>query len=174
MMSVNTTFLHAAGVTPSDAAAIGRKVSGIIECGTGYTSHELYDTKITLLEMSRGENAWSKLSKQDRANRPPAAGYDYILARIKFEYYARGRPGDCVHTVNRRNFTALSRDGQVYPNPALSVPQPALSGPLKSGESITGWIAFQAAHEDTTPLMSFSVDEDGAVQHGGKLWFKLY
>jgi hypothetical protein len=174
MMYVNTTFVHAAGTTPSDAAVVGQAAPGIIECGTGYTSHELYDTKITVLEMSRGENAWSSLSKLDRGNRPPPAGYDYILARIKFEYNARGRPGDCVHTVNRKNFTALSSDGLTYPNPELSVPEPALSGPLKSGESITGWIAFQVAHEDTTPLMTFSIDEDGAVQHGGKLWFKLY
>lgn len=173
-ITTNAAAVHAAGRSPSDAAAPGQEVHGIIECGTGYTSHELYDTKITLLEISRGEEAWDRLSKLGRDNMPPAAGFDYILARIKFAYDARGRPGDCVHTVNRRNFTALSSDGRTYANPLLTVPEPALSGALKSGESITGWIAFQVAHADATPLMTFSIDEDGAVQHGGKMWFRLY
>ena len=172
--AVYFSTLYASGSSPSDAGAVGEEVSGIIECGEGYTSHELYDTKITLLEITRGEDAWQIISKQDGANKPPAEGYDYILARIRFEYYARGRPGDCVHTVSRSQFTALSKNGDIYPNPELTVPQPELSGPLKSGESITGWIVFQAAHDDATPLMTFSVSDGGAVQHGGKLWFKIY
>ncbi len=166
--------VHASGTSPSTAAAVGEVVSGIIECGEGYTSHELYDAKITLLEIVRAENAWQEIRIQNGANQPAATGYDYVLARLKFEYQARGRPGDCVHVVKRSHFTALSRNGVSYPNPELTVPQPELSGQLKSGESITGWIVFQIASEDVTPLMTFSVDDAGAVQHGGKLWFELY
>ena len=166
--------LYGSGGSPSDAAVVGESVSGIIECGEGYTSHELYDTKITLLEFLRAEKAWREISNRNGANQPPAAGYDYVLARIRFEYDARGRPGNCVHTVRKSHFSALSRNGDSYPNPEVTVPQPELSGPLKSGDSITGWIALQVAREDTTPLMTFSVDDAGAVQHGGKLWFKLH
>jgi len=167
-------FAQAAGRSPSDAGGEGVTIAGIIECGEGYTSHELYDVKITLQEVLRGDPAWQRLQDVNKDNVPSAEGYDYVLARVKFAYEARGRPGDCIHTVKRSHFTALSMQGEIYPVPDVSVPQPPLSGPLHSGESIDGWIAFAVAKDDKTPLMTFSVDDAGAVQHGGKLWFKLF
>ena len=168
------TAVHAAGHLPSEAGAVGTTIAGIIECGQGYTSHELYDVKINVHELYRGEQAWQRLQQASSSNRPPAKGYDYILARIKFEYEARGRPGNCVHDVRRSHYTALSMQDDIYPVPAVTVPQPALSGPLHSGQSIDGWIAFEVASKDKKPLLTFSVDDSGAVQHAGKLWFKLY
>lgn len=165
---------QAAGRMPSDAGGEGQTIAGIIECGQGYTSHELYDVKINLHELYRGEQAWQRLKQASGSNQPPQPGYDYILARIKFEYQARGRPGNCVHDVRRSHYTALSMQDDIYPVPAVTVPQPALSGSLHAGQSIDGWIAFEVASKDKKPLMTFSVDDAGAVQHGGKLWFKLY
>ena len=165
---------QAAGSSPLDAGAVGKTIAGIIECGQGYTSHELYDVKISVHELYRGEQAWQRLKQASSSNQPPASGYDYILARIKFEYEARGRPGNCVHNVRRSHYTALSMEDDIYPVPTVTVPQPALSGPLHAGQSIDGWIAFEVASKDQKPLMTFSVDDAGAVQHGGKLWFKLY
>ena len=166
--------VQAAGRSPSDAGGEGVTVAGIIECGEGYTSHELYDVKITIQEVVRGENAWKRLKTLSKDNRPPQRGYDYVLARVKFEYEARGRPGNCVHTVKRSHFTALSMQGEIYPVPEITVPEPALSGPMHSGDTLDGWLAFEVTKDDKTPLMTFSVDDAGAVQHGGKLWFRLY
>ena len=168
------TAVHAAGHMPSQAGAVGTTIAGIIECGQGYTSHELYDVRINVHELYRGEQAWQRLQQVSSSNQPPARGNDYILARIKFEYEARGKPGNCVHDVKRSHYTALSMQDNRYPVPSVVVPQPALSGPLHSGESIDGWIAFEVARTDKKPLMTFSVDDSGAVQHVGKLWFKLY
>lgn len=165
---------QAAGRSPSDAGSQGVTIAGIIECGEGYTSHELYDVKITLQELERGEQAWHLIKAAGKTNQPPQQGYDYVLARVKFDYEARGRPGNCVHTVKRSHFTALSMQGEIYPVPEVTVPQPALSGPMHSGETLDGWLAFEVATDDKTPLMTFSVDDAGAVQHGGKLWFKLF
>jgi len=168
------TSVQAAGTSPSDAGSEGVIVTGIIECGEGYTSHELYDVKITLQEINRGESAWQRLKAVTKDNQPPQQGYDYVLARVKFEYEARGRPGNCVHTVKRSHFTALSMQGEIYPVPEVTVPKPALSGPMHSGETLEGWLAFEVTKDDKIPLMTFSVDDAGAEQHGGKLWFQLY
>ena len=45
---------------------------------------------------------------------------------------------------------------------------------MHSGDTLDGWLAFEVTKDDKTPLMTFSVDDAGAVQHGGKLWFRLY
>ena len=163
--------VQAAGNSPSDAATPGTVVAGIIECGDGYTSHELYDVKITLLELLRGETAGLRLAGAAPA---PGEGQEYILARIRFEYYARGRPGDCEHTVRPGQFTALSADGTAYSAPTLAMPEPGLSGAVHSEQHLEGWLAVQVARQDVQPLLTFSVDDTGAVQHGGKLWFQLY
>ena len=167
----NGSGAFAAGNSPSDAAAPGAVVAGIIECGDGYTSHELYDVKLTLLELVRGAPAWSRIAN---AAQSPGAGQEYILARIKFEYYARGKPGDCEHTIKPSQFTAIAADGTSYSVPTLALPEPALHGVLHSEQVREGWLAVQVAQTDAQPLLTFSVDDTGAVQHGGKLWFRLH
>lgn len=165
------TAVQAAGGSPSDAAAPGTVVAGIIECGDGYTSHELYDVKLTVLELVRGAAAWRRISGMAPA---PGPDREYVIARIRFEYYARGKPGDCEHTIKPGQFTALSSMGSAYGAPALAAPEPGLSGVLRSEQTREGWIAVQVAKDDARPLLTFSVDDTGAVQHGGKLWFKLF
>ena len=162
------------GSSPFSPASVGVPVVNIIECGEGYTSHELYDAKITLMEVVRGEKAWDLLKKAAATNGPPKAGFEYVLVRIRFEYSARGLPGNCVHELKRNEFSALSVSGKNYETPSVVVPKPELSGKLRSGDSLEGWVAFQVAIDDNKPLMVFTADPTGAVQHGGNIWFQLY
>jgi hypothetical protein len=163
----------AQGSSPSDPVPAGITVSGIIECGEGYTSHELYDMKITLLEVIRGEQAWKRIQTASSANKPVESGTEYILARIKYEYFARGVPGLCVHPLAPEEFTAYSAKGEDYKTVSVVPPKPELRRGLKSGESFEGWIAFAVAKDDQAPLMFYSADSGGAVQHGGGKWFLL-
>ena len=167
----NAGIVSAVGSSPSDAAVPGTAVAGIIECGEGYTSHELYDVKLTLLELVRGDTAWRRIAAAAPA---PGTGQEYILARLRFEYLARGKPGDCEHTITPSQFTALTADGSPSTTPTLAIPEPGLTGVLHSEQVREGWIAVQVARNAVKPLLTFSVDEAGAVQHGGKLWFKLF
>ena len=164
---------QAPGSSPSLAAPAGETLTGIIECGEGYTSHELYDMKITLLEVVRGEEAWKRLKQASDSNKPADAGNEYLLARIRFEYYARGNPGLCVHEVLPAQFTAYTSKGEDYQPVSVVLPKPEMHKALKSGESLEGWVAFMVAKQDKTPLMSYSADAGGAVQHGGDRWFQL-
>lgn len=162
------------GSSPFDPAPIGTRLSGIIECGQGYTTHELYNAKITLLEIIRGNNAWKRLKKASNANKPADSGFEYILARVKFEYYARGKPGLCVHKLTPKQFTACSSEGEDYPAPDVILPKPEIRGDLSSGDSIEGWTALLVPVIDEKPLLYYSADAGKAVLHGGNMWFKLY
>jgi hypothetical protein len=167
-------FAQGQGSSPSDPVPSGTTVSGIIECGEGYTSHELYDMKITLLEVVRGEQAWKLLHAASSSNKPAEPGTEYLFARIKFEYSARGLPGTCVHQLTPEEFTAYSANGEDYKAVSLVPPKPELRKGLKSGESAEGWVVFAVAKDDRAPLMLYSAaDSGGAVQHGGGKWFLL-
>ncbi len=161
------------GSGPSDPAPAGMVMSGIIECGEGYTSHELYDMKITLLEVIRGEQAWKRLQEASSTNTPPKSGTEYLLARIRYEYFARGVPGTCIHPLSPDEFTAYSRNGEDYRSVSVVTPKPELRKGLKSGDSLEGWVAFAVSKEDKEPLMLYSADSGGAVEHGGGKWFLL-
>jgi hypothetical protein len=161
------------GSSPSLAVPAGETLDGIIECGEGYTSHELYDLKMTLLEVIRGEKAWERIKEASASNKPAESDSEYILARIRFEYFARGTPGRCVHHVVPEQFIAYSADGEDYKTALVVLPKPEMRKGLKSGESLEGWVAFIVAQKDKAPLMSYSADAGGAVQHGGGKWFLL-
>jgi hypothetical protein len=167
-------FPQGQGSSPSDPVPVGRTVSGIVECGEGYTSHELYDMKITLLQVIRGEQAWKRLQAASSSNKPAETGTEYLLARIKYDYSARGLPGTCVLQLAPDEFTAYSASGEDYKAVSVVSPKPELHKGLKSGESFEGWVVFAVAKDDKAPLMFYSAaDSGGAVQHGGGKWFLL-
>jgi len=161
------------GSSPSLAAPSGAALTDIVECGEGYTSHELYDMKIALLEVVRGEEAWKRIREASATNKPAPSGSEYLLARIRFEYKARELPGLCVHPLLPEQFTAYSSSGEEYAPVSLISPKPELRKDLKSGESFEGWVVFMVSQQDKAPLMSYAAGTGGAVQHGGNKWFAL-
>jgi hypothetical protein len=168
----STASAQAPGSGPRNPITKGTTLAGIIECGEGYTSHELYDVKITLVEVVRGAEAWKRLKEASGTNKPADPGFEYVLAQFKFEYYARGDPGTCIHPLSPNQFTAYSSSGEDYPNPAVVAPKPELRKGLKSGDVFEGWIVFLVPQKDKMPLVSYSADDGGAVTHGGQ-WFLL-
>ena len=173
MAGLTPVWAQTAGSSPSNPALTGKTVTGIVECGEGYTSHELYDIKITLLEVIRGEEAWKRIRDADPSNKPAADDMDYVLARVRFEYYARGTPGQCVSFLVPDDFTAYSAQGERYKAASVAPPKPELRKNLKSGESFEGWLVFEVASRDRAPLMVYSPETGGAVQHAGGKWFSL-
>jgi hypothetical protein len=169
----STASAQTMGTSPSAPAPKGITISGIMECGEGYTSHELYDMKITLLEIFRGKEAWKRLQEAAASNKPARAGSEYILARVKFEYQARNLPGACIHQLEPNQFTAYTANGEDYPAVSVVSPKPEMRKRLKSGDSYEGWLVFAVSKGDTAPLMSFSAIDGGAVQHGEPKWFLL-
>ncbi|MDI9613458.1 MAG: hypothetical protein QM330_10525 [Acidobacteriota bacterium] len=161
------------GATPSSAAPAGVPIAGILECGEGYTSHELYDVTITLEEVLRGDEALRRLRAAAPHTPEAPPGLDYVLARVRFEYRARGFPGTCVHPLAPEQFTAYSREGEAYAAAPVPPPEPGMRREMKTGDAVTGWLAYLVAETDRSPLLSFAADRGGAVQHGEPKWFLL-
>jgi hypothetical protein len=161
------------GSSPAAPAPTGVTLTGIVECGQGYTSHELYDMKITVTEVLRGEEAWKRIREAGPSNKPSEPGFEYVLARVRFEYYARGTPGLCIHQLSPQQFSAVSLDGQDYQIAPVMLPKPELRKAMKSGETVEGWIVFSVSQQDKGPLMTYSADQGGAIVHGGAKWFLL-
>src|SRR5579872_546067 len=160
----------------AQAQPVGVPLSTIIEFGDDYNGgDELYDAKITILEVIRGEKALDLVRHAGASNPAPKAGSDYVLARIRFQFSARAVPEDHDYTLNSSQFTAMSAGGVTYPAPVLAVPvQPALHATLRSGQSTEGWIVLQVPHADVAPLMLFTADVGSTFHEGGGSLFRLY
>jgi len=111
-----------------NAQPLGAPVPIIIQFGEQYLGSELYDAKITVIEVLRGEKAWRLVKQASPSNSPPITGFDYILARVKFEFSARTLPAPDRYDLNETQFTATDRDGHDLSVPALvAFPQPRLN-----------------------------------------------
>jgi Domain of unknown function (DUF4352) len=160
----------------SDTHALGVPVTTIIEFGDQYLGgDELYDVKITVLQIERGEKSWELVKEASASNPPAKPGYEYLLARVRFEFAARTKPSHYEYTINPSQFVATANDRQEYESPSLAEqPEPGMSGTLKPGDSIDGWVAFLLPRKDGRPLMIFREDVGSVIHRGGGTWFQLY
>lgn len=153
------------GSSASHAMPTGATASAIVELGDMYRAPETYDVRITVLDVLRGEASADLIRNSDASNAPARNGFEYVLAKIRFEYSARGAPGDKILNLSGKQFHAFSGDGAPYGTPSIVLPEPQLSGALRSGDSRQGWIAFEVSRQDRKPLMIFDQ---------GNVWFQIY
>jgi hypothetical protein len=158
----------------TNPAAIGARVRSMIELGSVYTN--IYDIAITVLETVRGKEAMDRLKAAGAENKMPAEGFDYVLARVKFEF--KGRAVSDILNFDLGNdplqWVALSADLIEYPGVSVAAPKPALVGRVKSGDSMEGWVVFAVDRKDAKPVMVFDPDTGGATGRGRTVFFKLY
>ncbi|MBN2060511.1 MAG: hypothetical protein JW882_08860 [Deltaproteobacteria bacterium] len=158
----------------TNPASIGTPVRSMVELGSVYSN--IYDITITVLETFRGKEAMDRLKTASPDNSKPPKGFEYILARVKFEI--KGRAVTDTLTFDLGNaplqWVALASDLTEYPQISVTVPKPALVGRIKSGDSMEGWVAFAVDREDSKPVMVFDPDSGGATGRGMTLFFKLY
>jgi hypothetical protein len=158
------------------AQSIGTPLSTIIVFGDPYNGgDELYDVKITVAELLRGEKAWQMVKSAGDANQRPGPGMEYLLARVKFEFAARVRPEHYSYTLDPSQFSAMSAATSPYPTAALAEPvKPELRATLHTGDRAEGWVAFLVPRGDHTPLMMFREDVGSVIHQGDASFFKLY
>ena len=160
--------------SPTNPAAIGTPVKSMIELGS--VSANIYDITITNLEVIRGQEALARIKAASAANPAPAAGMEYVLARVRFEL--RGRyVSDTIPMdvgANPLEWIALRSDLTELLKPAVTAPAPALVGRVEPGKSIEGWVAFAVDANDAGPVMVFDPDTGGGTGRGMTLFFKLY
>lgn len=169
----------APGSSHLSAVPVGVSIKTTIERGDAYSAPEIYDVAITLLEVVRGEDAWEHIKAQGVPGETPKAGFEYILARIRFGYSRRGRGlEDEIYKLTEGQFVAVSADGQMeYIMPSvLQQLQPQLVDTLfHSGESREGWILLQVPEDEDKPLLVYKREHvEGVYGIWRHVWFQLY
>ncbi len=170
------TQTHESRPASTYATAVGTPLRTIIVFGDQYNGgDELYDAKITVTEVVRGEKARQMVKAAGDANAVPGIGMEYLLARVRFEFSARTRPEHYSYTLDPAQFTALSTDNKPYDSAVLASPlKPALQATLRSGDFAEGWVAFLVPRGDHTPLMLFRENVGSVIHEGSGSIFKLY
>jgi hypothetical protein len=160
----------------SYAQPVGVPLSTIIIFGDQYNGgDELYDVKITVAEVVRGEKALQIVKAAGDANVAPGAGMEYLLARVRFEFSARVRPEHYSYMLEPAQFSAISAATEPYTSASFAAPlKPELRSTLHSGDSAEGWVAFLVPRGDHTPLMLFHEDVGNLSHEGNGSIFKLY
>ena len=75
-MPVARAQSQGAGFSPLKPAQVGTRLGTVIECGFGYSPHEKYDVKVTLLEVLRGDKASERIKAASASIQPPKAGFE--------------------------------------------------------------------------------------------------
>ena len=74
-MPVARAQSRGAGYSPLNPAQVGTRLETVIECGFGYSPHEKYDVKVTLLEVLRGDKASERIEAASASNQSPNLDY---------------------------------------------------------------------------------------------------
>jgi hypothetical protein len=159
----------------TNPAAIGSPVRSMVELGSVYSN--IYDITITVLEAVRGKEAMDRLKAVDPNNKAPAEGFEYMLARIKFEHKGRAITDKLPFDLGNAPLQWIALTGKDltdYDRVSVTVPKPALAGMVKPGQSVEGWVAFAVDRKDAGPVMVFDPDTGGATGRGRTLFFRLY
>jgi hypothetical protein len=160
--------------SPTNPAAINTPVRSMVELGSVYTN--IYDITITVLETVRGNAAMDRLKSASPDVKAPANGFEYVLARVKFDFKGRYVSDNLPFDLGNEplQWVALSgSDLTEYSRVPVTVPKPALVGRIKPGSSAEGWVAFAVQQKDSKPVMVFDPDAGGATGRGKTLFFKL-
>lgn len=163
------------GFDPSKPAPSGTAVQSVVQCGDNPTAMEPYDVSVTVKRVVRGKEAWAALQAADPKNAPASQGHEYLLAQVAIQMTAKVSPGNKTFRLGApMQWVAMSKEGAEYAATAAVPPAPALTGPLRSGAPVEGWVAFQVDQKDKTPMLFFDPASGGATLRGSVLFFDLH
>jgi hypothetical protein len=110
------------------------------------------DWEITLLDVIRGDEAWAAVQAASSVNDPPAAGMEYILARVHARYIATAEATD---SIDGFSFKSTGSAGVVYDTPIVVGLEPELEASLFPGGQAEGWIAVVVAEDEADVALVF-------------------
>jgi hypothetical protein len=177
-LSLVVDAAHAQTSRPAGSYAqpIGVPLNVIVVFGDQYNGgDELYDVRITVAEVVRGDKAARMVKAASAENVSAGAGGEYLLARVRFDFSSRAQPHHDDYMLDPAQFSAMSAATTPYASAALPAPvMPELRAVLHSGDSAEGWVAFLIPRGDHTPLMVFREDVGSVIHQGDASIFKLY
>lgn len=157
------------------AQPLRKPYATMISFGDEYTSTiELYDVVLTVLEVQRGTAALALMQEADNERKPPSGGLEFLLVKLRFEYTARGAPGNKAYRLRPDQFRLIDATGEEYRQAGLTLPESALDGLLRAPEVNEGWLAY-AVHPDRDRLyLVFQEEVGNTIHRGSGLRFQLF
>ena len=173
-MAIQLPAAGAQGYSYTDPAPKGVAVTSIVQLGPMNTTN--YDVSITLLETVRGRKALEQLQAKGTAVEAPKAGFEYLLARVRFSLQGRAVSDTSVFELGNSPFQWLAYSSQLkqYESVSVKPPQPELRGPVRSGATVEGWVALAVEQNEHEPMLVFDPSAGGATGRGNILFFKMY
>ncbi len=173
-IAIGLPLAEAQADRPSNAADVGSPVRSMLELGSVFPS--IYDITVTVLETVRGGKVAALLQEANASVLPPTDGFEYLLARVKFEMRGRSVRDRLTFDLGDSSlqWVAFSSDITEYEGIAVDAPDPKLKGTVRPGQSLEGWVAFAVETKEKRPIMVFDPDSGGANGRGKPLFFNLY
>ena len=129
----------------------------------------VYNTKLKLTNIIRGNEAWKKIYATNMFNDKPAEGFEYMLVEFSANYYG-GSDSKKQLNLSAYDFALVSHFGKDYDSQAIVEPEPNLNIKLYQGASHKGYVAFLVSKSDLNPLIAYKKSYDGS----SGVWFRGY
>lgn len=129
------------------------------------------NASMTVLEITRGEQAWNIMKTIKSYSDPPPSGYDYVFVKLRFEYLAGPTPESdfdsfYFYLISSEGVEVSSNNFYLYQGLDVAVPEPSQQT-VYPGATTEGWELLLAETIDPSPVMTFRTADGG-------IWFKLY
>ena len=117
------------------------------------------DWEISVQQVVRGEAAWLMVKDANQFNDPPAAGREYVAAKLRARYISTI---DESEQTNNLYIRTTGSANVLYDHPSVVDPDPEFDATLFPGGSYEGWVVVQVATGETgimlviEPLFDFS------------------
>jgi hypothetical protein len=141
------------GIVPTD---LGKEHSAPAPLGDSIVTE---NWQINILEVVRGDAAWTMVQGANQFNDPPADGMEYIAFRVYAKYIGTD---DKAEKIDGSYFKTTGSANVVYDDPSVVEPEPAFDATLYPGGEVEGWVVLQVAKGETgiiaifEPLFSFT------------------
>jgi hypothetical protein len=110
------------------------------------------DWRFAILEVYRGDQAWTMIQQANQFNEPPLAGFEFIAVKIHVSYIGTE---DKSATIDSSFFKSTGSAGILHDLPYAVSPSPQLDSSLYPGGETEGWIVVQAAQGETNMILVF-------------------
>lgn len=130
-----------------------------------------YQAKISITEIIRGDIALGYVLTWNQYNERPEDGYEYLLAKIKFNLISDNNSiGDGLYTARDFDFCLVS-EGVIVKNSPIIIKHGYDMTQVYPNGTLEGWIAFLVKKNDLKPLIKFN---DHFYYTKENKWFKAY
>lgn len=110
------------------------------------------DWETSILEVVRGDAAWSMVKETNQFNEPPSEGYEYIA--VKFYVRFIGTEDDS-RSIDGYFYNITGSANILHDLPSVVDPEPALDISLFPGGEHQGWVIFESLIGETDLMFAF-------------------